>query len=49
MKYWLINAIMWLNKVTIRDITLLLIVDEFIERFTSMLMITLIDLHLGYD
>ena len=49
MKYRLINAAMWLNKVTIRDVILSLTVDEFAERFASMLMVTLVDLHLGYD
>ena len=33
----------------IRDIILLPIVDEFTKRFTSILIVTLIDLHLGYN
>ena len=49
MKYCLINVVMWLNKRTIWDIMLLPIVDEFAKRFTSILMVTLIDLYLGYD
>ena len=49
MKYRLINAAMWLNKRTIRDATLPPTADEFAERFAGMLMVTLADLHSGYD
>ena len=49
MKYRLINVVMWLNKRTIQDTTLLPTVDKFAKRFTSMLIVTLVDLHLGYN
>ena len=49
MKYRLINVAMWLNKRTIQDTTLLPTVDEFAKRFTGILIVTLIDLHSGYD
>jgi RNase H-like domain found in reverse transcriptase/Reverse transcriptase (RNA-dependent DNA polymerase) len=47
--YRLINAAMWLNKVTIRDATLPPTADEFAERFAGMKILTLADLHSGYD
>ena len=40
---------MWLNKVTIRDATLPPTADEFAERFAGMKILTLADLHSGYD
>ena len=48
-KYRIVNAAMWLNKVTIRDATLPPTADEFAERFAGMKILTLADLHSGYD
>jgi hypothetical protein len=39
----LINAVMHINKVTRRDSNLPPGVDEFLERFTSMYVVTLVD------
>jgi hypothetical protein len=48
-KYRIVNAAMWLNKHTIRDATLPPTADEFAERFSGMNVLTLADLHSGYD
>jgi Reverse transcriptase (RNA-dependent DNA polymerase) len=48
-KYRIVNAAMWLNKHTIRDATLPPTADEFAERFSGMSVLTLADLHSGYD
>ena len=48
-KYRLINAVVFLNKVSIKNINLLLLADEFSEEFSSMIISLVVDLFLGYD
>ena len=40
---------MYINKHTIRDIILPLLVDDFSERFTGRMIVTLADMKSGYD
>jgi hypothetical protein len=48
-KHRLINAAIYINKVTIRDANLPLVVDEFVERYAGSAMVSIIDLHSSYD
>ena len=48
-KYRLVNAAMWVNKVTIRDANLPPTADEFAEDFAGMAVVSLVDLFSGYD
>lgn len=48
-QYRMVNAAMFLNKVTVRDATLPPIADEFAERFAGMILLTLADFFSGYD
>ena len=48
-KYHLINYAQHLNAVIIKDVSLLLMVDEFSKEFARYLLISLLDLLLGYD
>ncbi len=45
----MINAVMNMNKIIIRDVNLLSDVNEFFEEFVDMIMISLIDLFSEYD
>ena len=48
-KYWLINAAVFLNKVSIKDANLPPSADEFLEDFSGMAIVSVVDLFLGYD
>ena len=45
----MINAIMNMNKIIIRDINLLFNVEKFLKEFASMLITSLIDFFFNYD
>jgi hypothetical protein len=45
----LINAVIYINKVTRQDSNLPPGVDKFLERFTGMCVVTLVDWFSGYD
>ena len=47
--YRLINAAIKLNLVTLRDVNLLLNVDEFLEEFVRYVIASLINFFFGYD
>lgn len=48
-KYRLINVIVFLNKVSIKDINLLLLADKFSEEFNSMAILLVVNLFSGYN
>ena len=48
-KYKLINAIMKMNEMIIRDVNLLFTIDEFAKKFARLLMILLINFFFEYD
>lgn len=48
-KYWLVNVVVKLNQVTIKDANLPLSADEFLEKFAGCVISFLIDFFLGYD
>lgn len=48
-KYQLINTVVFLNRVLVKDANLLPSVDEFLEEFGGMTVTLIVDLFLGYD
>jgi len=48
-KYRIVNTTISINKVTIRDANLPLVVDEFSKEFAGMSVASLIDFFSGYD
>ena len=48
-KYWMINAIMNMNEMTIRDVNLFFNVEKFLKEFANMLITSLIDFFSDYD
>ena len=48
-KYQIINAIININKIIIRDVNLLFNVEKFLKEFTSMLITLLIDFFFDYN
>ncbi len=48
-KYRLINAAMHINKVTIQDAMIPPNIEQFVEKFSSLSTISLVDMQSGYD
>ena len=48
-KYQLINTVVFLNRVLVKDANLLSSVDEFLEEFGGMTVTLIVDLFLEYD
>jgi hypothetical protein len=48
-KYRLINAIIKMNRITMKDANLLSSIDEFFENFADCAIASLIDLFFKYD
>ena len=48
-KYQLINTVVFLNRVLVKNINLLPSADKFLEEFGGMIVTLIVDLFLGYD
>ncbi len=48
-KYRLVNVVMKINRVIVRDINLSPFIDEFFEEFIRYIIVFLIDFFSGYD
>ena len=48
-KYWLINTAVFLNKILIKNANLPLSANEFLEDFSGIAIMSVIDLFSGYD
>ena len=48
-KYQMINAIMNMNEIIIRDVNLSFNVEKFLKKFVNMLITSLIDFFFNYD
>ena len=48
-KYWIINAIMSMNEMIIRNVNLLFNVEKFLKEFADMLITSLIDFFSDYN
>ena len=48
-KYQLINTVIFLNRILVKDANLLPLADEFSEKFDKMTVISVVDLFSGYN
>jgi len=48
-KYHLINAVMHINKVTIKDVNISLNIKQFVKEFVSLQAVSLVNMQFEYD
>jgi len=48
-KYRLINAVMHINKVTIKDVNISLNIEQFVKEFTDLQAVSLVNMQFEYN